>query len=134
MSNSRRAQTLRSDSIGILLSAACFVHCVLTPFVLSFSPVLAHHIPGEERVHRFLAISIALIGSFAVFQGYRRHRRIRVVILLTTGLLLVFAGAYWGDRLPSHISEVAVTVAGSCLMMTAHFFNHTFCKGCTRCN
>jgi uncharacterized membrane protein YccC len=48
---------------------------------------------------------------------------------MIVGLSAIFAGAYFGDRLQSRLAEVAVTLAGSSLMMTAHFLNHTFCKG-----
>jgi hypothetical protein len=57
-----------------------------------------------------------------------------VLLLMGCGLLFIFAGAYWGDRLPSHAAEVAVTMTGSCLMIAAHFINHTFCKNCRRCD
>jgi hypothetical protein len=53
---------------------------------------------------------------------------------MSSGLLLIFAGAYFGNRLPSHLAEVAVTMMGSCFMVAGHFLNHTFCKNCERCN
>jgi hypothetical protein len=105
----------------------------LTPVVLSLAIVSAHFLPSEERTHRMLAVIIAAIGGIALANGYRRHRRVRVLCLMTAGLGCIFAGAYWGDRLPSHLAEVGVTLLGSSLMIAAHFINHTFCKQCTRC-
>lgn len=130
MSRKRDSLSLRADRLGIIASAACFVHCILTPVVLSFATVWAHFLPSEERFHRTLAVLIAAIGGFAVLSGYRRHRRVRVLLLMAAGLFFIFAGAYWGDRLPSHLAEVAITLIGSCLMITAHLTNHTFCKSC----
>lgn len=75
---------------------------------------------------------MAAIGGFAIVAGYRRHRWSRVLFLMGCGLSLIITGAYWGDRLPSHSAEMAVTMLGSCLMVTAHLFNHTFCKECRR--
>jgi hypothetical protein len=49
-------------------------------------------------------------------------------------LCLIFAGAYFGNRLPSHLAEMAVTMAGSCCMIAGHFLNHTFCRNCERCD
>jgi uncharacterized membrane protein YfcA len=116
--------------LGIAASAICFVHCIATPIVLSFASVWAHYIPSEEKFHRTLAVLVAAIGGFAIVVGYARHRRKRVLLLMATGLFLIFAGAWWGDKLPSHVSEVLVTLMGSCLMISAHLLNHTFCKHC----
>jgi uncharacterized membrane protein YfcA len=134
MTNERQDLSLNADRLGIIASALCFVHCILTPVVLSFSAVWAHYLPSEERFHRALAVLVAAIGCFAIINGYRKHRRLRVLLLMSTGLSFIFAGAYLGDRLPSHIAEIAVTMTGSSLMITAHLINHTFCKNCQRCN
>jgi uncharacterized membrane protein YfcA len=133
MPQPNRSLSLNADRLGVLASALCFVHCILTPVLLSFSAVWVHYLPSEERSHRALAVLVAAIGCFAIVTGYRRHRRVRVVLLTTTGLLCIFFGAYFGDRLPSHTAEVAVTMTGSVLMIAAHRINHSFCKDCRRC-
>jgi uncharacterized membrane protein YfcA len=134
MNNDRQVLSLHADRLGIIASALCFVHCILTPVALSLSAVWAHYLPSEERFHRVLAVMVAAIGCFAIVSGYRKHRRRRVLFLMSTGLSFIFAGAYLGDRLPSHIAEIAVTLTGSSLMITSHLINHTFCKNCQRCN
>jgi uncharacterized membrane protein YfcA len=133
MNNDRQVLSLHADRLGIIASALCFVHCILTPVVVSLSAVWAHYLPSEERLHRVLAVMVAAIGCFAIVSGYRKHRRRRVLFLMSTGLTFIFAGAYLGDRLPSHIAEIVVTLTGSSLMITAHLINHTFCKNCQRC-
>jgi uncharacterized membrane protein YfcA len=134
MNNDREALSLRADCLGVIASAVCFVHCILTPVVLSLSAVSVHYLPSEEKVHRLLAVLIAGIGAFAIISGYRKHRRSRVLLLMSGGLSLIFAGAYLGDRLPSHLAEAAATLIGSCLLITAHIMNHTFCNNCDRCD
>jgi len=134
MTNEPNSVLERADRLGMIASAACLVHCVVTPVALSLSAVWAHYLPSDERFHRLFAIVIAAIGAFAIVGGYRRHRRSRVLALMGAGLAFIFAGAYWGDRLSSHLAEVATTMLGSTLMISAHFVNHTFCKSCRRCN
>ena len=53
--------------------------------------------------------------------------------MMSVGLAFIFAGAFYGDRLPSHGYEVAVTMTGSVLMIAAHRMNHTFCQECRVC-
>jgi len=134
MSNERQAASLRADQLGIIASALCLIHCILTPVVLSLSAVWVHYLPAEERFHRVLAAMVAAIGCIAIIRGYRKHRRLRVFGLMVGGLGLIFAGAYLGNRLPSHTAEMAVTMTGSGLMIAAHLTNHTFCKKWDRCD
>jgi Na+-driven multidrug efflux pump len=133
-SNERPTFSMHADRLGIIASVLCFIHCVLAPVVVSLLAVGAHYLPSEEKVHRILAVCVAALGSLAIFSGYRRHRRSRVLLLMSSGLFLILVGAYLGNRLPSHLTEVAVTMTGSCLMIAGHFFNHTFCRNCERCN
>jgi hypothetical protein len=130
----RRTLSMQADRLGIIASVLCFIHCVLTPVAVSLLAVGAHYLPSEEKIHRVLAVFVAALGSLAILFGYRRHRQSRVVLLMSSGLVLIVTGAYFGNRLPSHLSEVAVTMMGSCFMIAGHFLNHTFCKNCERCH
>ena len=119
-----------ADWAGVGASTLCVIHCIVTPFLLSFSAVFAHFLPSEESTHRWLAILIAAIGAIALLRGFRLHRRALVLMMMGTGLIFIFAGAWWGDLLPHHWMEVAITFTGSAFMITAHRFNHTFCREC----
>jgi hypothetical protein len=133
MSTSSRVSAFSADKLGIWASALCVVHCIVTPVLISASAVFAHLIPGEEKTHRTLAVGVAALGAIALVKGFRTHGRRRILGLMALGLGFIFAGAFYGDRLPSHGYEVAVTMAGSALMITAHRMNHTFCSDCRRC-
>lgn len=117
----------------MVLSATCVVHCVLTPVLLSSSVVLAHLLPGEERTHRVLAMLVAAMGAIALVRGFRVHGRWSILAMMAMGLGFIFFGAWFGEDLPSHGWEIAVTLAGSGLMIVAHRKNHTFCRDCRRC-
>jgi MerC mercury resistance protein len=133
MSTSSRVSAFSADNLGIWTSALCVVHCLVTPVLISASAVFAHFIPGEEKTHRTLAVGVAALGAIALVKGYRTHGRRRILGLMAMGLGFIFAGAFYGDRLPSHGYEVMVTMMGSLLMITAHRMNHTFCSDCRRC-
>jgi uncharacterized membrane protein YfcA len=122
------------DRVGVYASVVCFVHCLAMPVLLSLLSVYAHLLPTEEHIHRPLAMVVTVLGALAIASGYRRHRRRSVWMLMGAGLSFIFAGAFFGDRLPSHWMEVLVTLAGSCCMIAAHRKNHTFCGECDRCS
>lgn len=119
-----------ADRLGIWTSALCLVHCLLTPVLLSLSAVMAHLLPAEESTHRTLAVLVALFGTCALVSGFRRHRRVAVILLMLGGLACIAGAAWCGDRLPSHADEVAITLCGSAMMIGAHRLNHTFCRSC----
>jgi len=133
MSTSSRVSFPSADNLGIWASALCVVHCIVTPVLISVSAVFAHFIPGEEKTHRTLAVGVAALGAIALVKGFRTHGRRRILGLMVLGLGFIFAGAFYGDRLPSHGYEVVVTMTGSALMIWAHRMNHTFCSDCRRC-
>ncbi|WP_433966947.1 MerC domain-containing protein [Tunturiibacter gelidiferens] len=128
-----RVSIFSADNLGVWASVLCVVHCVVTPVVISMSVVMARLIPGEERTHRALAVGVAALGAMALVKGFRTHGRRRILGLMVLGLGFIFAGAFFGERLPSHGYEVAVTMTGSALMICAHRMNHTFCRECKRC-
>jgi uncharacterized membrane protein YfcA len=131
----RTLQSLfNADRLGILASSICAVHCLLTPVVLSLSAVWAHYLPSDERFHRVIAFIVAGLGASAVVANYRRHRRRRVLLLMGAGLVCIFLGAYYGERLRSHTTEIGVTPLGSALMISGHRLNHTFCRDCPECD
>jgi uncharacterized membrane protein YfcA len=133
MSARESAWTGAMDRIGVFASAACFVHCLATPILLSLSSVSVHFLPSEESTHRVLAVTIALVGAIAILTGYRRHRRPSVLVFLSVGLVFIFAGAFFGNYLPLHWIEVLITLLGSSCLIAAHRKNHTFCRSCKQC-
>jgi uncharacterized membrane protein YfcA len=133
MNVTQRISRIPADGLGMWASALCVVHCLATPVLLSLSAVFAHFMPAEERFHRGMAVGIAMLGAVALAQGFRKHGRRRILVLMGAGLACIFFGAFYGDRLPSHATEVGVTLLGSILMITSHRMNHTFCKDCSHC-
>ena len=126
-------QRVTWDAIGIGASTLCAIHCALLPFVLAFSPTLAHFLPGDEVIHRTLACLLAAVGLVAFRAGYKVHRRKIVIVFLTAGIAGVSAGAYAPFLLPSHRWEILVTLVGGGFLIVAHSLNRTLCRFCKSC-
>lgn len=109
--SARSSWPLVADRLGIVASSLCFLHCLAAPILLSVSAVYVHFLPSEERTHRVLAIVVTLIGVIAIGNGYRRHRRSLVLLFTAAGLAVIVAAAEFGDLLPHHWNEVALTLA-----------------------
>lgn len=119
-----------SDFVGIGLSLLCLVHCLALPMLISFAPGILRGPPGDDVTHRSLAVAIGFVGFLAFRSGYKVHGRRWVLAAFIAGLLLVLTAAVLGDQALTAYGEAAMTVCGGLLLVTAHFFNRSFCRSC----
>lgn len=125
-----------SDFVGIGLSLLCLVHCLALPVLIAFAPAILRGLPGDDVTHRSLAVMIGLVGLLAFRSGYKVHRKRWVLAVFVIGLALVSIVAALGEAVLSAHVESAITVCGGLLLVTAHLFNHSFCRSCAvrQCN
>jgi hypothetical protein len=111
-----------ADRLGAMASFLCAIHCALLPFVLALLPVIGLSFLADHRFERGFVFFACLLATFALVNGYRRHRRRLPLILVTPGLFLLVLGVtvMEGDSLLAH--SVMVT-CGGLLVASAHFVN-----------
>lgn len=117
------------DKTGVSLSALCLVHCLSTPFLLSFYPVY-NEIVNETLFHAVLGPALLAIAAFAFYRGYRRHRQVRVVVSGALGIAFLFAGLLFPHTilLPHFSAQATLSIVGSIFLITAHFWNIRYCR------
>lgn len=129
MKTNRRLRAA-SDFVGIGLSLLCLVHCLALPVLIAFAPAILRGLPGDDVTHRSLAVMIGIVGLLAFRSGYKVHHLRWVLAVFVTGLALVSIAAVLGEAVLSARGEVAITVCGGLLLVTAHLVNHSFCRSC----
>ncbi|UJR82770.1 MerC domain-containing protein [Sandaracinus amylolyticus] len=112
------------DRIGIGVSLACAVHCVLAALLAAAPAFAATAAPGLGEGLEWLETAllwIALgVGAFALVPAYlREHRSAWPLVLFVVGLGLVAMVR----AVESHSLELAGTVSGVALIASAHFVN-----------
>ena len=117
------------DSVGVVTSVACAVHCALLPLVLTSLPLF-----GVNIIHNnfFEAGMIALafaIGSIALYHGYKRHHH-RALPLLFFSVVFIFL--VLKQILISY--EIWLLIPAVAFILTAHFFNYGFCRKANHCH
>jgi hypothetical protein len=122
-----------ADVAGATASGFCLVHCLLTPLVISAFPGILPYIPGDAWFHRLLALGIVLLGAVAFVPGYRIHRRKSLLLLIGAGMSLILVVA-WAGESRHGAAELALSIAGSLMLVTAHLLNRSFCRQCVSCN
>jgi hypothetical protein len=115
----RSAPGVSLDALGCLLSAACAVHCVVSPVLLAALPLLAW-----EDVELMLATALGGFSATVIAAGALSHRDGSALLPLVLGLTLISA-ARAAELEPA--TETAASLAGSALLALAHLRNRRVC-------
>ena len=112
------------DRVGIGVSVACAVHCVLAALLAAAPAFAATAAPGLGEGFEWLETAllwIALgVGAFALIPAYlREHRRAWPLVLFGAGLALVASVR----AVEVEGAELAGTVSGVALIASAHLLN-----------
>lgn len=118
------------DRIGIAATSLCALHCILLPVLLPALPLLGLSFLADHSWEHFFLILTAILGTVALFSGFRRyHKRLYPFYLLYLGVTV-----YWIKHdFPEAYAPYFIIVGGS-LIITAHFLNIKLCNSCKQCN
>ncbi|MEO0335792.1 MAG: MerC domain-containing protein [Pseudomonadota bacterium] len=133
------------DRIGIVISALCLVHCLLTPALILMFPVISVVGAYDAWIHLGLAVLIFPVAYQAINQGYKHHKNNLVLILAVLGLSLfalstgiAFFAEHNHHQLGGHDhdhggfrladSELLISVFGSLMVSAAHGLNLWLCR------
>lgn len=118
------------DRVGVGASSLCVLHCLATPLLVVFLPVLE---AVEKQTHAAFAVAILGVGLLAFWLGYVRHGRWRIVAAALVGFVLISLGVTAPQGLLSESAETLSTILGGLILVTAHLRNAYFCRSCPHC-
>jgi len=107
------------DALGVTTSVLCAIHCAILPLAAAALPVLGipflHH-PGFEYGMIGLAF---VIGTRALWHGFRRHhRRLVPWLLFLAGMIFLIAKQIW------HNYELGLLPFAVGMIVAAHVLNY----------
>jgi hypothetical protein len=120
------------DKVGAAVSWICAVHCLIAPVLVVSLPLVGLSFLASGGIEFFLiGLSIA-IGAAGLLPAYfRRHRKIRTLLLFGAGIMLVIsADAFFEEYLAG---KIAVVIIGAICITGAHFINRKLCRACPVC-
>ena len=121
------------DRLGITLSVVCLVHCLTLPLAIAALPLVAAQWLHTSAFHIVMALALLPVALLAVVPGLRLHGRASVAAAMAAGLSLLSTAAFAGERLLSREWEIALTLAGGAILVTAHAVNLALCRACPAC-
>jgi hypothetical protein len=111
------------DALGIATSLACAIHCAILPLILSSLPLFGINIVDNIGFEYFMIFLAFSIGSFSLWQGYRKHHHsILPFLVFTGGFLFLVAKQVW------HHYQYWLLPFAVILIVAAHLINYKSCK------
>jgi hypothetical protein len=82
------------DSLGIVASIGCAIHCAAMPFVIAYLPALGLSFLADEAFHKWMALICFLIAIVAFIPGIRKHGNWIPVSIGAFGLVFITFAAF----------------------------------------
>lgn len=124
----------RWDQLGVALSIVCLLHCLALPVLLAAFSVSGALFFHDDSTHQFFAFFLTIPALFSALPGFRLHRRISPIILISIGVFGVFLAAFWVGELIGESSETLLTIFSSMSLIMGHILNKSFCRVCPKCS
>ena len=99
----------------------CILHCLLTPALVAMVPLLGHAF-NESWFHAGVIAIVIPVAAWALWNGYKTHRRRRVLWLGGAGTLLIAGAVARADV------ETPLMIGAGLILSLAHYFNLTVCS------
>nr|WP_295868518.1 MerC domain-containing protein [uncultured Chitinophaga sp.] len=116
------------DTIGIGASMLCAVHCAVLPLLFAALPLLGMEIAENDVLEYCLLLFSFLIGCLALGQGYlRHHRRLLPLLLFVAGFALLLAGHFWTEAAAAEYTLICI---GAGAIVSAHLLNQRHRRYC----
>lgn len=109
------------DRAAIALSGLCILHCLAMPLVLLLLPFLGQFADGH--FHLQMLIVVVPVSTVALLLGFRHHRQTTILVGGLAGMLLLFVGGTWAHNEFGVVADRLLTICGSLVLATAHFYN-----------
>jgi len=122
------------DKTGATASLLCALHCALMPFLFSVLPVIGMGFLASEVFEWILFGTSALLGTFSLCLGFKKHRNRKALLVLSLGLCLLAAGRMTHEHtIDANYGQAILMVLGGLIVSTSHLLNYRLCQNCKRC-
>ncbi|HVM87364.1 MAG TPA: MerC domain-containing protein [Puia sp.] len=110
------------DVLGIGASLACAIHCAVLPLILTSLSLFGVNIINNYAFEYFMIGLAFIIGSCALWHGYKKHHRSFLPLsFFFSGMLCLLAKQYW------HQFELFILPFAVSFIVAAHVINFRLC-------
>lgn len=114
------------DTLGIVASSLCLVHCLAMPVLISVLPIVGSRFLEADWTHKALASFVVSFALLAVVPGYLKHKKRSVLLGLITGLSFVLFATFLSGCLLGEKWELPLITIGNLIVVATHWHNRIF--------
>lgn len=114
-------QNNKPDSLGIILSFTCLIHCLGVPLLAYFAPSISVFFE-QEWIHKLVLSLLFLIALFAFGNGYKKHKMKSPLVYAVIAISFLIIAMFF-EEFSSLPLEKILTLIGSSVMVFAHIKN-----------
>jgi hypothetical protein len=119
------------DKIGVGLSTACLVHCLLLPILLATIPFISFLSIIKTPVAEAIMIIFAIINAIvAIMTSSKKHGNLFVPTLFISGMMLLVLNFIAHNFIQTN--EYIITI-GAFMIGIGHIWNKRLCQSCSKC-
>ncbi|MBP3973903.1 MerC domain-containing protein [Pseudoxanthomonas spadix] len=111
------------DHLGATGSLVCAAHCAVLPLLIALLPALGLSGWLGEGVEQAFVVFATLLGLFSLASSYRRHRALRALGMLLTGLVVLWTAVLYPPLHHSVVPHALAMTFGGTLVGLAHVLN-----------
>ena len=127
-----RSTGARLDRTGAIASFLCAIHCAIMPLLVTALPLVGLSFLASEPVEWVLLACSGLLGTLALWVGFRQHRAVWMFGVLGAALVLLVGGRVAEESGIEGWGQILM-VLGGLSMMSAHLINRKLCRACAAC-
>ena len=131
------------DQFAIFLSVTCAIHCLFTPILIIFLPIVGTTFFADANFHLWMLYLVIPTTAIAIFLGCKKHKDKIVITLSALGLLIVTASTIYQYSLQADSGDCVICMSGGhsisnplvwvnilagALLISAHMRNYKLCR------
>jgi hypothetical protein len=111
------------DSLGIVTSSLCLLHCLALPVLVLALPTFSHLAEHDDQTHFWLVGWVLIFACLALIAQTKHRKNSSVIALMSLGLSAVLIATFATTLGLSQTLELPLITIGNAMVIGAHHLN-----------
>lgn len=111
------------DSLGIIASVICVIHCLTLPLLVSVMPLVGAQFLESDFTHELLAGFVVIFAVASLLPGYMKSFDSTILFGLCSGLGLVLFATFLSEPMLGPSWELPLISIGNLIVVFTHLRN-----------
>jgi len=114
-------KTKAVDTIGMITSGLCAVHCAVLPFLFSFGIIGGASSAAHHSIELVVVVCSFGLGSWSIYQAMTSHKQLFPQLAIILGLMIILGGFFLST--PDNHTVMSI---GGFVLVSGHWINRRY--------